>query len=231
MQDPTSPRQTPQVVQRAKRLKLLREMTGLSRDKFQHRHGISRGTIQNWETARFGGLTVKGANAIIQAVSIDGLQVDINWLMHGIGHPPSTSQKATSADLEANDIDNMHAVQALIHFRSLYDDVMDTIVTDQAAFPWIQAGDLIAGIRAHPSDYPKHLHQFCIVHTAEKGLLVRRLGQTQHQIFFLATAELMESHEPVIYGPTIISLAPISWIWRSDSKPFTPSINQLTNTY
>lgn len=230
MSDQSSSRQTPQVVQRAKRLKRLREMTGLSRDKFQQRHGISRGTIQNWETARFGGLTLKGATAITQAVKTDGIQVDINWLMHGIGHPPSTSQKATSIDLDANHIDDMHAVQALVHFRSLYEDVMDTIVSDQLAFPWIQAGDLVAGIRAHPSQYHQHLHQYCIVHTAEKGLLIRRLGQTQQQTFFLATAELTESHEPVIYAPTIISLAPVAWIWRSNGKPFTPHPNKINDS-
>ena len=54
-QDPSGPQQ------RARRLHILREMTGLSRDKFQQRYGIARGTLQNWESARFGGLTVAGA--------------------------------------------------------------------------------------------------------------------------------------------------------------------------
>ena len=46
---------------RAKRLKRLRKITTLSRKLFSEKYGISPGTLQNWETARFGGLTEKGA--------------------------------------------------------------------------------------------------------------------------------------------------------------------------
>ena len=48
-----SPEELPQA--RAERLLTLREMTGLSRDLFQTRYGIARGTLQNWES------TLRGA--------------------------------------------------------------------------------------------------------------------------------------------------------------------------
>ena len=35
-------------------------MTHYSREAFAEKYQISQGTLQNWETARFGGLTEKG---------------------------------------------------------------------------------------------------------------------------------------------------------------------------
>ena len=52
---------------RANRLKRLRRMTGMSRKDFSTRYHISQGTLQNWETGRFGGLTEKGARVILRA--------------------------------------------------------------------------------------------------------------------------------------------------------------------
>ena len=48
-------------VQRAKRLIMLREMSELSRNTLYKRYNIATGTLQNWENARFGGLSEKGA--------------------------------------------------------------------------------------------------------------------------------------------------------------------------
>ena len=73
---------------RAKRLKSLREMTGLSRNDFHKRYGIPRGTLQNWESARFGGLTLKGARNIVIAFNAEGIKCDMDWLLHGTGPSP-----------------------------------------------------------------------------------------------------------------------------------------------
>ena len=67
--------------QRATRLKTTREMTGLTRKKFQDRYGIPKGTLQNWESARFNGLTVKGANVIINAFLAEGINCSAEWLL------------------------------------------------------------------------------------------------------------------------------------------------------
>ena len=77
--------------ERAIRLKTCREMTGLSRDMFNKRYGIPRGTIQNWETARFGGLTPKGAKNIVKAFHAEGIRVTADWLLHGLGNSPQFS--------------------------------------------------------------------------------------------------------------------------------------------
>ena len=77
---------------RASRLKSLREMTGLSRNDFHKRYGIPRGTLQNWESARFGGLTMKGAKNIIRAFTAEGINCDIDWLLYGTGSSPKFTE-------------------------------------------------------------------------------------------------------------------------------------------
>lgn len=223
----THPRQDPPAVQRAKRLKQLREMTGLSREKFQQRHAISRGTLQNWETARFGGLTLKGANMIIQVMQAEGIITDTNWLMYGIGPSPEHTTQQTTIDLSSTSIKDMNAIRTLVHFRSLYKDVMDTIIATQDASPWLQKGDLVAGIRAHPNHYARFIKRFCIVHTSDHGLLVKQLGQTAEQVFYLASPHLTGNTAPVIYAPKIISLAPITWIWRNQHQPFRSHVTDF----
>jgi len=74
--------------QRAVRLKCLREMTGLSRDLINKRYKIARGTLQNWESARFGGLTRKGAIIVVDAMNAEGVRVTLEWLLDGLGEKP-----------------------------------------------------------------------------------------------------------------------------------------------
>ena len=76
-------------ISRAKRLKRLRKMTGLSRKAFSIKYNISQGTLQNWETARFGGLTEKGAKIILKSLREEGIHCNFEWLMYGAGQSPS----------------------------------------------------------------------------------------------------------------------------------------------
>ena len=70
---------------RAQRLKRLRKTSGLSRKDFSKKYNISPGTLQNWETARFGGLTEKGANLIISALKCEKIFCTFEWLMYQSG--------------------------------------------------------------------------------------------------------------------------------------------------
>lgn len=76
---------------RGERVRYLREiLLRLNRKEFCLRHPIiSDGTLLNWEYARYGGLSMKGAYALQEIFKKEGiLNCTIEWLLHGIGETP-----------------------------------------------------------------------------------------------------------------------------------------------
>lgn len=72
-----------------KRLKYLREITRLSRRAFALKHGISPGTLQNWEEGRYEcGLTEKTVAKLIHIFQFENIVCSTNWLLYGEGSSP-----------------------------------------------------------------------------------------------------------------------------------------------
>ena len=74
--------------ERAKRLRKLRAMAGLTRKAMTEKYQIPPGTLQNWEMPRFGGLSERGAHQVIQALTLEGVYARFEWLMMGVGNAP-----------------------------------------------------------------------------------------------------------------------------------------------
>lgn len=72
---------------RGQRLKSIRLMSGLSRNSLEHKYGISANTLQSWERAKSGGLTIKGASRVLNALRNEGIYCSSEWLLYGIGQP------------------------------------------------------------------------------------------------------------------------------------------------
>ena len=203
--DPSSPQQ------RAKRLLVLREMTGLSRDKFHQRYGIARGTLQNWESARFGGLTSKGARTILIAFQAEGIQADLQWLLHGIGPAPLT--QASGITQNANPLAHLEAQESqaiaeeLLIFRNHNnDEVIDFVIPDDSMTPLFQKGDYVAGVRRYQDKMEEVVGLSCIVQTKEHGLLLRHVKQSEDQRYHLFCLNLHgETKRPCLYNVALIS--------------------------
>src|ERR1700732_705203 len=81
---------------RGNRARALRHSLRFSRRKFCERYGIAQATLQNWEDARYGGLSENGAHTLIRAYKNEGIDVAIEWLWYGIGNPPSNLDKSSA---------------------------------------------------------------------------------------------------------------------------------------
>lgn len=205
-------------MERAKRLKSLREMTGLSRESIRFRYNVSRGTLQNWESARFGGLTVKGANQIVRVMQAEGIQVKSDWLLYGIGEPPCVEQKSSTNSSAVNQ-PSPQAIKELLHFKQTNGDVIDFVVQDDYMSPYVYQSDLVAGIRYYQSDLKQLTGKVCIIQTYEHGTLVRKLiyddvNQAYH--LQIANLDIKPYVAPMLFQVDILSAAPI--IWQSVSK-------------
>ncbi|HJN38012.1 MAG TPA: hypothetical protein QF353_04475 [Gammaproteobacteria bacterium] len=208
---------------RAKRLKRLRDMSGLSRDSIKKVHNIARGTLQNWETSRFGGLTTKGGKTMVKVFISEGILVTVDWLLHGIGAEPkymNNHQVNHTSDLKFIKTipENEHnsITQELLYFRMKYGDVADTVISDDSMTPYYREGDFIAGIKYYKNDIDKAIWKNCIVQTYEYGLLIRYLRPSNEMGKYDLWSHNIKSSQNDIakHAVEIISAAPIIWVRR-----------------
>ena len=69
---------------RGMRLKKIRALTGLNGEELAEKIGYSRQTISYWENVTYGGLSVKGAKKIVEALQALDMHCDLDWLLYGI---------------------------------------------------------------------------------------------------------------------------------------------------
>lgn len=215
--------------ERAIRLKMCRDMTGLARDAFDKRYGIPRGTIQNWESARFGGLTPKGAEAITKAFHAEGIAVNSQWLLHGLGESPRFSERISIDNDKTQSIKNQQSNQdynlitsELLFFRQHNSDPIDSVLSDNSMEPIFSAGDYVAGSRLYQDDIEKAVGQYCIVQTYHLGDLVRLLKTGSHPgVYHLIATNIHSDAKNIAhYDVDILSAAPVVWI-RKVHKTYT----------
>lgn len=210
---------------RADRLLCLREMSGLSRDKIQHRYGIARGTLQNWESARFGGLTVKGAKSMLKAYIAEGIACDLEWILHGIGqgpvykkkdsliHTPKHGIKNSSVPVGWTDSRTTAIAQELLHFRNNHQNAVDMMVQDDSMAPYYNQGDYIAGIKAYQADVEALVGKHCIVQTVDHGVMVRLLLRSSTlNKYSLQSRNLHTERKTFLADVEILFAAEVIWV-------------------
>ncbi len=210
--------------ERANRLKCLREMSGLSRDAIKDRYSISRGTLQNWESARFGGLTAKGATQFIRAMQAEGIVASHDWLFHGIGVSPSMAPKNGQRlqKQKTSQAPKPQAIQELIRFKTNNSDVIDLIASDQTMWPIIQQDDLAAGVRVYREDIDQLINKVCIIQTHEHGTLIRKIlpgEMTNTYHLSVINLDACKDIPPILYNIAVLSAAEIIWTRVGDRLP------------
>ena len=226
---------------RARRLLCVREMSGLSRDKIQHRYGIARGTLQNWESARFGGLTVKGARSMIKAYLAEGIVCDLDWLLHGIGGGPVYKNKdsilSQQADIQVAGMrswqteDRGGVAQEILYFRNNSPNAIDMVVQDDAMSPFLNNGDYIGGHKVYQDDIQGLVGKHCIVQTTEYGLIVRLLQPSNVLNRYCLQARNVHT-DKIAYLPDceILFAAEVVWVRNSGFKLPLPTKKEKVAT-
>jgi hypothetical protein len=211
---------------RAERLRRARLLAGLSR-KEMGESAIHSDTYKGWEAARFGGLTDKGAQKVIEKFRIHGVSCSLSWLLHGVGIPPFLNQSAGLDSDQSEEIfsclevDRLFAEEAaqisreLAAFR-IQERSIDFCIADDLMGPWYLPGDLVAGIKI-PLKFGARIPDGfdCIVQLASGEVLLRRVHQGQSfETYNLLTHK---SGGPVIAEVRLDFLAPVLW-WRRPMK-------------
>jgi len=208
---------------RAARLKKLRKMTHHSRKAFSEKYAISQGTLQNWETARFGGLTEKGAHTMITALGKEGLFCSFEWLMYGVGNSPvltaHSSKKPTPPTQTEIKYEEERVKAQLALFCNLNPTTLNRQITDKTMEPYFYVGQLVAGRKRTGKDIEKLLNKPCIIELADNHVVLRylRKGAKPNSYHMVCLNKDAPIAEPFVYNAQILSAAPITWVRTIDA--------------
>lgn len=217
--------------QRGNRVRVLRTALQLSRRAFAEKYGLPRGTLQNWEDGRYGGLTERGAMQLIEIMQQENLYCSVEWLLHGVGEaPPLINATYTLTPTEPARINDAAIAkytyqetafmnEELSVFRRHYHPhVLELWVPDDDMLPHYQAGDLIAGRKRYDKSIATLAGQICLVQLADGRILLRELQLSQFANGYQVrtSTQAKQSAQEV----ELIAAAAISWWRRKDMLDF-----------
>ncbi|MDF3055526.1 MAG: hypothetical protein K0Q74_1433 [Gammaproteobacteria bacterium] len=197
---------------RAGRLRRVRNMANLSREKMCSSEGLNINTYKGWEIARYGGLPVDGAERVIRRVAHEHVVVTLEWLLHGQGAGPYVMPSAGSVELSSEDgARGVSFLEEIELFKRYFSHVLTTTVEDDGLAPWYRPGDVVAGVKKYGRDIEQYVGECCIVETGEGEILVRRIkrGSVQGKHTLVCTNMDTQVKKPVIYDAVLVSAAPI----------------------
>lgn len=209
------------VEERGNRLRILRNMTGLTINELSERYNIGTSTIKYWETAKQEGLSVKGAKKIIDSLVKEGIHCSFTWLMHGLGIGPQYIYSGFGEDKE-----NLNLLQvALEDEQVIYKEVdlflkesynaITLVVYDNSMEPFYRFGDTVGGIRLYGENIDLALGKNCIVETEKHNVLCRRLeqGNGKNKYTLASVNSRTTATPPNLFDIEIKSVAPVSRCW------------------
>jgi len=212
---------------RGKRLKIIRKLSGLTRQAMTDKYGIPYGNFQNWEDGRYSGLTEEGAKTMLKAYAQEGVEATLEWLMHGVEPGPKITSKfytknnpkITVDDLDDQNAENTAIIRELMLFKEDHQQqVLAMIVNDDGMEPYYHIGEYVAGKFSSGKDILQLIGQDCIVE-CDNNLYLRHLksGNTEDS-FNLICHNSRTTAIPAIYDSKITRAAPVMWLRRKDLR-------------
>jgi transcriptional regulator with XRE-family HTH domain len=204
---------------RGERLRYMRDkILRYSRKEFAKKYKIPPGTMQNWESARNGGLSESGAKKLLEIFAVEGIHCPLEWLMYGIGTDPFAATRSLHVVNETPGSyvipQEMAIAQELQLFHQHTRNAVDTIIADDSMAPIFVSGDLVAGQRYFGKDITKALNLPCIVHTETGEIYVRIIKATDHKDLFNLVCSNTLATQPILKNIKIFSVAPVLWLRR-----------------
>lgn len=200
--------------ERAKRLRRVRNMANLSREKMCNSEGLNINTYKGWEIARYGGLPVDGAERVIRRVAAENVIVTLEWLLHGQGAGPYVMPSAGAGELPKDGEEEGHRASVfdeMVLFKRRFSHAITAQIKDDGLAPWFRPGDYVAGVKQYGRDIEQYLGECCIVETGDGEVLIRRVkkGFEPGRYTLLCTNFDGEVKKPVVYNAVLVSAAPI----------------------
>jgi hypothetical protein len=214
---------------RAERLKRIRHLSNLSRNEICKDNELNPHTLKGWEIGRYGGLTVKGAEKVLERIRDEGVCCTPEWLLFEIGKGPTIiGDYAKMKEMKAIAVldtpvvfgnEEQQISEELNFFKSHYKHTLEIIVEDDGMLPFYRIGDYLAGVPLFKENIAKLIEENCIVLTEEGEIFLRKIRKGSQEGHFNLTCINTESSvtEPILYDVKLIAAAPVIFQRRKHS--------------
>ena len=178
------------------RIKLARNMLGLTRKLLEDRHDISVNTLQSWESDK-NSLTEKGAKKLSEVFVRLGLLCTEDWLLTGKGQIPILLQDISALPNEMNE--DLCILREIEAFKALNPDPIVVIINDDGMEPIYSIGDFVGGNKKTNQQIEDLIGNNCIIETFQGDTMVRKLLKgSKEQSYNLACINITTNQQPVI---------------------------------
>lgn len=209
-------------VERGKRLRILRNMSGLTIAELAAKYAIGVSTIKYWENGTSEGISSKGAKKFMMAMRNEGIYCTDVWLMHGIGMYPQFFDAQRGITLEklkplATTLDEEVAILNEMNiFLQQTPCAITLMIYDDAMDPYYRFGDTIGGNFLYDKDIALAVGKDCLIETADKQILCRRLisGNGDGKYTLCCLNPHTCSHLPNLYDVKVFAAAPVVRVWK-----------------
>jgi hypothetical protein len=191
-----------------KRVRLARNILGLSRKDVDDKFHISIHTLQSWEVDRTP-LTPKGAKKLEKLFAQVGLFCTEKWLLTGEGHFPTL---ITNKDTSAGLTEELRILREIEAFEVTNPAPIVVVVADDGTEPLYNLGDYVAGNKRYEDGISCIAGTACIVETVQGETLVRKLLPGKKSAFYnLACINNYSRQQPLIINVKLLYAAQIVW--------------------
>ena len=199
---------------RAERLRRVRNLANLSRKEICEAEGFNINTYKGWELARFGGVSVDGANKVVKRIAQSGVICSTEWLLYGKKPLPRLASDVVSAfgaiEVAKSEIELIQSEFAIYQGNVQHAILIE--VTDDGLFPHYKVGDFLAGSKKFDTEIKQTVNKICIVETTDGKKCVRYIkpGREEGLYTLMCTNYHTTMNEIAIYNTNLLYSAPIS---------------------
>jgi transcriptional regulator with XRE-family HTH domain len=212
---------TKSVITAGDRLKLLRQIMGLTRQELGRLIKYSSTNIQYWEENQ-SPLSKKGCDRIIPLMQALGLQCNASWLLQGVGAWPQFIDALKNPENvnrgEWEESEEKHIFEEINLFYQLPNTITLNVL-DDGMQPHYLRGDTVGGSKyTLETQFEKIENTNCIVETADGTLLFRQLKKDSNPGRYALYPLSMNVNNQPLFDQKLMYVAPVTRLWRRSYK-------------
>lgn len=195
-------------LERGKRLRILREQTGLTRSQFANEVNISEHTLKSFELG-VRELSAHKAREYSKIFTFAGLDVSFDFLYYG-----NKSKDSGQNEVAIND--DMNIQNEIIFFKKNNPSSFIVKVQDSLMSPFYNKGDIVGGQKVlDESQYPFLKGCVCIIESTNGHQTLRRILKVDNRKVVSCILNTDSSHNsPIVEETEVLSIAQATRHWR-----------------
>lgn len=213
---------TQEALKRAKRLRNLREQTGLSRLTFSEQVNMSEHTLKSLETcARV--ISAQGARELCKIFSLVGVDVSFEFLYYG-NETENLEQKEVIIS------DDRHIQDEVMSFKKNNSSSIILKIQDSLMSPFFNKGDVVGGQKVVNENQFFLLNgHVCIIEAANGVQCLRKIIKSEGRKILCCTLNTDDNNNsPLIEEIEAYSIAQVTRQWYLSSFVRNLSVGELT---